>query len=118
VIGVDDLPVARAHARRHAEAAGMSELKCDDLALSVTEIAANSIRHGGGAGVLRVWRDGGALVCEVRDAGRFEHPLAGRFPPPAGHDGGYGLWLVNQVCDLVQLRTFPTGNVVRIHMRI
>ena len=31
--------------------------------------------------------------------------------------GGWGLWLANQLCDLVQLRTLPDGNVVRLHLR-
>jgi hypothetical protein len=32
--------------------------------------------------------------------------------------GGYGLWLANQLCDLVQVRSFPTGSAVRLHMRL
>ena len=27
-----------------------------------------------------------------------------------------GLWLANQLCDLVQIRTLPAGTVVRLHM--
>jgi hypothetical protein len=32
--------------------------------------------------------------------------------------GGRGLWIVNHLCDLVQLRSSPAGNVVRLHMAI
>jgi hypothetical protein len=32
--------------------------------------------------------------------------------------GGYGLWLVNQVCDLVQARTGRAGTTIRLHMRL
>jgi hypothetical protein len=32
--------------------------------------------------------------------------------------GGHGLWIANQVCDLVQLRSFADGCAVRIHMRL
>jgi anti-sigma regulatory factor (Ser/Thr protein kinase) len=120
-----ELPVAggalarvRAFVRHHAAAAGLSARRQDDLALAVTETAANSIRHGGGEGVLRVWREPDALVCEMRDAGRLDQPLAGRLPPPRANVGGYGLWLVTQVCDLVQLRAFAEGSVVRMHMRV
>ncbi|HEY7074293.1 MAG TPA: ATP-binding protein, partial [Solirubrobacteraceae bacterium] len=95
-----------------------STARRDDLLLAVTEAASNSIRHGGGHGVLRVWREPDALICEMRDAGRLDEPLAGRLPPPHAHGGGYGLWLVNQVCDLVQLRSFAGGSVVRMHMRV
>ena len=44
-------------------------------------------------------------------------PLVGR-ERPAGPAGGYGLWLANQLCDLVQVRSFPAGSVVRLHMRV
>ena len=37
--------------------------------------------------------------------------------PVPGQRGGFGLWVANQVCDLVQVRTYPSGNVVRLHMR-
>jgi hypothetical protein len=53
--------------------------------------------------------------CEVRDAGRLDAPLAGRLPP-TGDSGGWGLWLANQLCDLVQLRSYPAGGAVRLHM--
>ena len=32
-------------------------------------------------------------------------------------DHGHGLWLVNQVCDLVELRSGAAGTMVRMHMR-
>jgi anti-sigma regulatory factor (Ser/Thr protein kinase) len=112
------LGVVRRCVRRHAEAAGMPDARRDDLLLAATEIAANSIRHGGGGGTLRVWREDEFVVCEMTDRGAIREPLAGRLPPQPGRDGGYGLWLVQQVCDLVQLRTFAGGSVVRIHMRV
>ena len=101
---------------RRAAAAGLDAARTADLVLAVDEVATNSLRHGGGRGTLRIWQDADALVCEVRDAGRIEDPLAGRVRPPLDRDGGRGLWLVNQLCDLVQLRTLPTGAVVRLHV--
>jgi anti-sigma regulatory factor (Ser/Thr protein kinase) len=101
---------------RHAAAAGLDPSRAADLVLAVDELATNSLRHGGGRGTLRIWRDGGALVCEVRDAGRIDNPMAGRERPPTERDGGRGLWMVNQLCDLVQLRSFPDGATVRVHM--
>jgi anti-sigma regulatory factor (Ser/Thr protein kinase) len=101
---------------RHAAAAGLDPTRAADLVLAVDELATNSLRHGGGRGTLRIWRDHGALVCEVRDAGRIEDPLAGWERPAVDRDGGQGLWMVNQLCDLVQLRTFPSGAVVRVHV--
>jgi anti-sigma regulatory factor (Ser/Thr protein kinase) len=101
-----------------ARAAGMAPSRIEDLILAVSEIAANSIRHGGGHGVLRVWDDDAAMVCEVRDDGRFADALAGRRRPEEGQQGGYGLWIANQLCELVQVRTFAAGSVVRLHMRL
>ena len=99
-----------------AERAGLTGVRVGDLVLAVHELAANSLRHGGGHGVLRMWEDRDAFVCEVRDEGRIEEPLVGRALPALDQKGGHGLWLVNQVCDLVQLRSSPRGSVVRVRM--
>ena len=114
-------PISLSDLRRlvavRAAAAGMAEADAEALLVSVTELATNSIRHGGGHGVLRVWREDDALVCEVRDAGRIDEPLAGRVRPAPEQQGGHGLWLVNQLCDLVQIRSLESGSVVRLHVR-
>jgi anti-sigma regulatory factor (Ser/Thr protein kinase) len=101
----------------HARAAGLGSEAIQDLVLAVDEVATNSVIYGGGGGILRVWPEGDALICEVQDKGRIEDPLAGRREPAAGQPGGYGLWLANQLCDLVQVRTSPNGSAVRLHMR-
>jgi anti-sigma regulatory factor (Ser/Thr protein kinase) len=120
----DELPFAsgtlaglRGLVKLRAAGAGLPATRASDLVLAVNEVATNSIRHGGGAGVLRIWQAAGALICEITDAGRIADPLAGRRRPVTGQSGGHGLWLCNQICDLVQLRTFATGSVVRLHTR-
>ena len=102
-------------ARRAAEA-GLGASRLADLVLAVHELATNSLRHGGGRGTLRVWREPGALICEVSDRGRIDQPLVGRERPMGGQTDGRGLWLVNQLCDLVQIRCLPPGSLVRLHM--
>src|SRR4029077_7222402 len=102
----------------HAARAGLSRERTADLSLAVNEIATNSLLHGGGSGTLRIWREDDALLCEVRDEGRIEDPLAGRRRPAPDSEGGRGLWLANQFCELVQVRTLPAGSIVRLHMRI
>lgn len=97
---------------------GLDEDRSADLVVAANEIATNSLRHGGGEGTLRMWREGRSLVCEVSDAGRILDPLAGRRPPRATQEGGRGLWLANQLCDLVQIRCFPEGTVVRLHLSL
>jgi anti-sigma regulatory factor (Ser/Thr protein kinase) len=104
--------------RASPEVALLSAPRREELVLAVNEVASNSIRHGGGGGVIRIWRDRAALVCEVTDAGRIDDPLAGRVQQPPGQIGGYGLWITNQVCDLVQIRAAAGGNTVRLHMKL
>jgi len=116
VFGVRGLEDVRMFVSRHGQTAGLSRSRTDDLVLAVNELATNSVRYAGGGGDVRVWRDGTALICEVRDRGRIEHPLAGRVRPDENQEGGFGLWLVSQLCDLVQIRSFADGSVVRLRM--
>ena len=110
------LPAVRRLVSREAASAGFMTRSIADLVLATNEVATNTVQHGGAAGTLRVWRDGGVLVCEVRDRGHFEDPLADRRRPARGRDGGRGLWLANQLCDLVQIRSSSSGTTVRLHM--
>jgi anti-sigma regulatory factor (Ser/Thr protein kinase) len=99
-----------------ASRAGLPYGRLAGLVLAVSEIAANTLQHGGGAGALRIWHESDRIICEIRDRGRFDNPLADRRLPHIHHLGGRGLWTANQVCDLVQIRTLEEGTVVRLHM--
>jgi len=107
----------RAFVTHHAAAAGFDAERTSDVVLAVNEVATNSLRHGGQRGTLTVWHEGTTLICEVHDTGQIADPLAGRRIPSPAAVGGYGLWLVNHLCDLVQVRTGPGGSVVRLHVR-
>jgi anti-sigma regulatory factor (Ser/Thr protein kinase) len=115
--GPADLGAVRHATASYAVDAGMDRDRTEDLVLAVNELATNSLCHGGGSGILRVWQEGSTLVCEVRDAGHIEDPLAGHYRPAVDRPGGRGLWLVNQLCDLVQLRSSRSGTVVRLRAR-
>jgi anti-sigma regulatory factor (Ser/Thr protein kinase) len=95
---------------------GLAVDRVGDLVLAVNEVATNSLRHGKGTARLRVWTTSDAVICEVADEGGIDAPLAGRQRPSTGEDSGYGLWIANQLCDLVQLRSFKSGSVVRLRM--
>lgn len=110
------LAALRAAVARRAQRAGLPPERRDDLVLAVNELATNSIRHGGGSGTLEIWETEAALVCQVIDAGHLTDPQAGRTLPDPGEVGHYGLWLVNQVCDRVEQRASPHGNLVRVSM--
>lgn len=114
----DTLEAVRRFVSQRATEAGIEGERMHDLVLAVNELTTNSVRHAGGHGALRIWQEADALVCEVRDGGRIDDPLVGRERPRPGQTGGAGLWLANQLCELVELRSFPTGTVVRLHMRV
>lgn len=103
---------------READGAGLSPSRRDDLVTAVNELAANSILHGGGTGTLSLWREPDALVVETEDFGRILEPLAGRRRPAADQGSGRGLWLANQLCDLVQIRSGSQGTAIRVRMRL
>ncbi|MFJ8043324.1 anti-sigma factor RsbA family regulatory protein [Kitasatospora sp. NPDC096147] len=114
-----DLAAVRARVADCAEAVGLDGARLRELLIAVSEVASNSIKHGGGRGVLRTWSDGTSLVCEFHDAGHIPDPLAGRSRPTVDQIGGRGLWLVHQLCDLVEIRSTPeAGTTIRLHVAL
>jgi anti-sigma regulatory factor (Ser/Thr protein kinase) len=107
--------VRRAIADRAADA-GLGQERVDDLVTAVNELAANTIRHARGHGRVWVWSPAGEVICQVVDPGHITDPLVGRRQPGPAADGGMGLWVVNQLCDLVELRTTVEGTAVRVHV--
>jgi anti-sigma regulatory factor (Ser/Thr protein kinase) len=98
--------------------AGLSEDRLQDVVLAVDEATTNALVHGRGAVELLIWREGDQMICEIADQGRMEEPLAGRRRPRPDWMSGRGVWLMNQLCDLVELRPTDTGTVVRLHVAL
>ena len=113
-----DLGHVRQWVNAQASSYGVSRDRLEDLALALHEICTNSIRFGGGLGTLSVWVEDGALICDVADRGRIDDLLVGRVLPPLDGLGGRGVWLANQLCDLVQLRSGDDFTQVRLHTRL
>jgi anti-sigma regulatory factor (Ser/Thr protein kinase) len=105
--GVRDLVV------RRAAAAGLDEERVWAVGLAVQETAA-AVARGSGGGTLRVWLQAEALVCEVHDPGPVPDPMAGRRRPAPSEPDDRGLWLANQLCDLVQVRSGRAGATIRV----
>jgi anti-sigma regulatory factor (Ser/Thr protein kinase) len=101
-----------------AARAGLQPDRMLDLVLAASEVAANTLRHTAAGGTVRVWHTDAEILCQIDDSGWITDPLAGRVRPPAEEPGGQGLWLVNQVCDLVEIRTGELGTTVRMHMSL
>ncbi|OLZ45309.1 anti-sigma regulatory factor [Amycolatopsis coloradensis] len=112
------LAAVRQFAQERAEECGLVPDRVEDLVLAVAELSANSVLHGSGHGVVRVWRDEDHVLCEVIDEGTLSDPLAGRRPASPGQIGGRGLVLVNQVADLVRQYRRPGSTVTRIYFRV
>jgi len=90
----------------------------EELVLAMHEIATNSVRHGGGVGMLRLWRTSDTLICEIQDAGYIRDPLSARRAHECAAQDSRGLWITEQSCDLVEISSTPRGSQVRMHKRI
>lgn len=113
-----ELGEVRAYTESWARGTALSAGRRGDLILAVSEAAANSLAHGGGSGSLRLWKTaGGGVVAEIRDGGHLADPLAGRRRPSlTSVDGGRGLWMIHQLCDLVEIRASDSSLTLRMHM--
>lgn len=112
---IGDLGDLRDRVQRAALDAGLSPATAEDLVLAAHELATNSVVHAGGHGVLELWHEAGALVVQVEDGGHIENPLVGLAEPDCAALGGRGIWMVNQLCDLVQVRSDGWGTQVRLY---
>jgi anti-sigma regulatory factor (Ser/Thr protein kinase) len=113
--GSGELHLLRAFVAERAGQAGLGKEQASGLVLAVSEVASNSLRHGGGRGELRLWAEGRWLVCEVSDRGHITSPLVGRVRPAPDAGSGAGLWLANQLCGLVQIASSARGTTVRVY---
>jgi anti-sigma regulatory factor (Ser/Thr protein kinase) len=113
-----DLAAVRAVVHQYARQAGLPESRAIDLVLAVSEVAANTVRHARSPGSLKIWFDTEEIVCQIQDEGTITDPLAGRRQPSLEATGGHGLWIVNQVCDKVEMRSDETGTTIRLHMNL
>jgi anti-sigma regulatory factor (Ser/Thr protein kinase) len=111
------LSPVRALVDRYSEAAGLSADRRADLVLAVSELSANTLAHTAGGGTAHIWTAGPEVICQVHDGGWITDPLAGRRRPPPDAPG-QGLWVVNHVADLVEMRSGPAGTTTRLHFRL
>jgi anti-sigma regulatory factor (Ser/Thr protein kinase) len=102
---------------RRALAAGYPTLPStvqDDLALLVTELVTNAVRHGGAVGDrplhVEFARMDGRMRVEVIDPGTdFDSPSR---PGKGDSNGGWGLFLVDRIAERWGVRRAPGGTCV------
>lgn len=123
-ISIGTLHSMREAVLAHAAAAGLPESRATDVMLTVHELAANAIRHGGGTGQLRMRIAAGTLHCEVSDSGAArpgsDLPAAVGCQPATPHPArwpcrrGHGLWLVRRAADQFTATTSPHGSTAAV----
>jgi anti-sigma regulatory factor (Ser/Thr protein kinase) len=106
----------RRQVSRAARYAGLPVDLADDFVIAVNEIMATAVRHGGGGGLLLLWR-GRDLLCQIDDQGQgfaaSEYLDRVERPVPSS-TGGMGLWVAQQTTDRLVIESGPTGTTVRI----
>ncbi|GIH79947.1 ATP-binding protein [Planobispora longispora] len=114
-----DLGTLRGRIQRRAALAGLSGERLDNLLIAANEAAINVLEHGGGSGTVSVWQDDSFLTVDVTDSvGSLKPQDAVRDRPEAGASRGFGLWLMGQLCDQLNIQQGAGGSRVRLRMRL
>jgi predicted small metal-binding protein/anti-sigma regulatory factor (Ser/Thr protein kinase) len=100
---------------RYATSVGLSAQRSARLVAAIDELATAGAQQSAGDVEVRLWLDGGDLVCEVGDRGVIDDPLVGRSSTVHAHPRERGIRLANDFCDLVQVRSGTFGTTVRVH---
>jgi anti-sigma regulatory factor (Ser/Thr protein kinase) len=111
-----DLAAMRRQVQAWAIAYELTGEQAERLLLAVNEVAANAVQHGAGHGRIRLWADKASIVCDVLDLGQLDHPYPGYLPPDPAAGRGHGLWVVRQLCDVLQIRAGEQGTQFRLHL--
>ena len=96
-----------------AAAAGLWSDAVTRLAVATGQVISAALHRGASRGTVRIWDGEDAFVCEVSDKTVLTEVTTGRRMPVEGEQDG--LWTANHLCDLVQLRSGPTGTTVRLY---
>ena len=95
----------------------LSRERLYDLVFAVNEAATNALAHADGTCTARLWHDGTSVVSEISTDSVIDDVAVGSRRPAPEATSGRGLWLINQVCDLVELRSGEAGTTLRLHVR-
>lgn len=115
----DALYSLRAALTAHASDLGASPVLVEQLLIMASELATNAVRHGGGAGRLRMWRDHGQLHLQISDRGPgLADPTVGTRPPDRLAIGGRGMWICRQLCDDLVIDTGVGGTTITAVLRL
>jgi len=65
-----------------------------------------------------LWRSDRRITCEVSDHGSARDTFLGHLPGDLAADGGHGLRIARQLCDLLEIRIDQPGTTIRMHIRV
>jgi anti-sigma regulatory factor (Ser/Thr protein kinase) len=109
------LKEARDFAERAAAEFGFDGAACYDVKLAMSEAVTNAIQHGSSSPSdpikIGIVEEGGALVFEVRDTGRFRPRVRRRGGELS--ESGRGLEFMRVLMDEVDLRPGSSGTLMR-----
>ena len=110
------LVALRHEVEAQAERNGLTDLALYQFVVAINEIATNAVEHGGGAGRLELWRQGGRVCCSVTDEGNglpagYDHNTE---RPQASAVRGRGLWLARQFSDDFTVHSDTNGTRVTL----
>jgi anti-sigma regulatory factor (Ser/Thr protein kinase) len=114
----DSLYALRSAVAAHAAEAGLPRQRVYDVAAAAHELAANAVRHGAGHGRLRLWADAKALHLQVSDDGPVKGDTAGPDPAEWQREHAHGLWIIDQLADLVSVDRHAAGTTVTVAFTI
>ncbi|MER5639064.1 ATP-binding protein [Kitasatospora sp. NPDC002227] len=109
------VPALRRFARAATARWSLTPAVGEALALVVSELAGNAVRHSGSADVtLRLSATATTLIVEVRDHGHWRHPS--RLPSHEPACGGRGLQLVEAYSARCTIHPAPDGTRVTVEL--
>ena len=113
------LKEARDFAERAAADFGLDGSACYDVKLAMSEAVTNAIQHGSSSSTdpirILVAAEGGALIFEVHDTGRFIPRVTRRGELS---ESGRGLEFMRVLMDEVDLRPGAKGTMMRFAKRL
>jgi hypothetical protein len=112
-----DLRGLRRFIAGRAAAYGVTGDRADILVLAVSEVGAYLKNRGPGPAAVRTWEQPGAVVCDFRQPGlSISDPFLGLRPARLEPGDGDGLWLANQICDWLEIRSGADGGTIQLQV--
>jgi len=100
-----------------ADAYGVAGDRAEMLILAVSEVGAYLKTQGPGTAAVRTWEQPGAVVCDFCQPGTsISDPFLGLRPASLEPGAGDGLWLANQLCDWMEIRSGIEGCTIQLQV--